>query len=143
MPRCIGISSWFYCLIFIMPMSFVRRCFQVPDWTYQVCNNLKFLGMAMTKTSKPHCGASNSDLYVSVLQVGIKYNNHFVWRLVHPRIITEERYPRVFLMNNLINYCLMNNLFSTIFTHMLKYTYILFYEIVSSLFVNCLHSILN
>ncbi|KAF7837293.1 pentatricopeptide repeat-containing protein [Senna tora] len=53
---------------------------------------------------KPPLAASRSDLYVYLLQTGIKSRDLFIGRSVHGRIIKEGLYLGVFLMNNLINY---------------------------------------
>ncbi|KAI9100278.1 hypothetical protein K1719_024496 [Acacia pycnantha] len=58
----------------------------------------------VTENPKPHFGASHSDLYVQLLQAGIKFRDPFIGRLVHGRIIKEGLYLGVFLMNNLINF---------------------------------------
>ncbi|KAK4277945.1 hypothetical protein QN277_015860 [Acacia crassicarpa] len=58
----------------------------------------------VTENPKPHFGASHSDLYVHLLQAGIKFRDPFIGRLVHGRIIKEGLDLGVFLMNNLINF---------------------------------------
>lgn len=53
---------------------------------------------------KPPFAASRLDLYVYLLQTGIKSRDLLIGRLVHGRIIKEGLYLGVFLTNNLVNY---------------------------------------